>query len=48
MVAETLRDFEQAREHRGVVFATAGSVNAGSRLSGLRLIMETLQTRCRY
>lgn len=47
MVAETFRDFEQSREHRGVVFSTAGSVNAGSRLSGLKLVMAAIQV-CRY
>ena len=48
IVAETLRDFEQAREERGVVFETAGSVNPGSRLESLRLIMETIHEHCRY
>lgn len=48
MVAETLRDFEMSKEKRGVVFATAGSINNGSRLSGLRLIMHTIQRYCRY
>jgi uroporphyrinogen decarboxylase len=48
IVAQTLRDFEQSREHRGVVFATAGSVNPGTRLSSLRLVMATIQEYCRY
>ncbi len=48
IVAETLRDFEMAKEKRGVAFATAGSVNNGSRLSGMRLIMATIQQHCRY
>ena len=48
IVAETLRDFDQSREKRGLVFTTAGSINAGSRLSGLRLIMSTIQNFCRY
>ena len=48
IVAQTLRDFEQSREHRGVVFATAGSVNPGTRLSSLRLVMATIQECCRY
>ena len=48
MVAECLRDFEMARERKGVVFATAGSVNNGSRLSGLRLLMAAIQEYCRY
>lgn len=48
IVAETVRDFEMSREKRGVVFATAGSINNGSRLTGLRLIMSTIQNYCRY
>ncbi len=48
MVAETIRDFEQSREERGVVFATAGSVNAGSALRGLRLIMAAIEEYCGY
>lgn len=43
IVAEFLRDFEMAREKRGLVFATAGSINNGSRLTGLRLIMAAIQ-----
>ena len=43
MVREFLRDFEQAREKRGLVFATAGSINNGSRLTGMRLLMATIQ-----
>jgi hypothetical protein len=43
MVAEFFRDAEMARERRGWVFATAGGVNAGSRLTGLRLIMAAAQ-----
>ena len=42
------RDFEQSREHRGVVFATAGSVNPGTRLASLRLVMAAIQEYCRY
>ena len=48
IVAEFLRDFEMAREERGLVFATAGSINNGSRLSGLRLIMSAIQRHGRY
>lgn len=48
MVAEFLRDFEMAREKRGLVFATAGSINDGSRLSGMRLIMAAIQEYGRY
>lgn len=48
MVAEFLRDFEQAREKRGLCFATAGSINNGSRLSGMRLLMAAIQRYGRY
>ncbi|MGH7144813.1 MAG: hypothetical protein ACREJ2_11900 [Planctomycetota bacterium] len=48
IVAEFLRDAEQAREKRGLRFATAGSVNNGSRLTGLRLIMAAIQRWGRY
>jgi uroporphyrinogen decarboxylase len=48
IVRQTIRDFEQSREHRGVVFATAGSVNPGTRLASLRLVMATIQESCRY
>ena len=48
IVAEFLRDFEMAREHRGLIFATAGSINNGSRLSGMRLIMSAIQEYGRY
>jgi uroporphyrinogen decarboxylase len=48
IVAETVRDFELSRERRGVVFCTAGSINNGSRLTGLRLIMAAIQRYCRY
>jgi len=48
IVAEFLRDFAQAREKRGLVFATAGSINNGSRLTGMRLIMSAIQHFGRY
>lgn len=48
MIAEFLRDFEQARRHRGLMFATAGSINNGSRLTGMRLIMSAIQHFGRY
>jgi len=48
MVCELLRDFEQAKEKRGLVFATAGSINNGSRLTGMRLLMAAAQLWCRY
>ena len=43
MVNEFLRDMDQLRASRGLLFATAGSVNNGSRLHGLRLIMAAVQ-----
>lgn len=48
IVAETLRDYEMSCARRGVVFCTAGSINNGSRLTGLRLIMAAIQRYCRY
>jgi uroporphyrinogen decarboxylase len=48
MVAEFLRDFDQAKEKRGLNFATAGSVNNGSRLTGMRLLMAAVQRYGRY
>jgi uroporphyrinogen decarboxylase len=48
MVAEFLRDFDQAREFRGLCFATAGSINNGSRLTGMRLLMAAIQRYGRY
>jgi uroporphyrinogen decarboxylase len=48
IVAEFLRDFEMAKEERGLVFSTAGSINNGSRLTGMRLIMSAIQEYGRY
>jgi uroporphyrinogen decarboxylase len=48
IVAEFLRDFGMARESRGLKFETAGSINNGSRLTGLRLIMAAIQRFGRY
>ena len=48
MVAEFLRDFKQAREKRGLNFTTAGSINNGSRLTGMRLLMAAIQCYGRY
>lgn len=48
MVREFLRDFAQAREKRGLRFATAGSINNGSRLTGMRLLMAAIQRWGRY
>jgi uroporphyrinogen decarboxylase len=48
MVAEFLRDFERSREKRGLVFSTAGSINNGSRLTGMRLLMAAIQEYGRF
>ncbi|MFA6291520.1 MAG: uroporphyrinogen decarboxylase family protein [Victivallales bacterium] len=48
MVCELLRDFGQAKEKRGLLFSTAGSINNGSRLTGMRLLMAAAQLWCRY
>jgi uroporphyrinogen decarboxylase len=48
MVAEFLRDFAQARQQRGLIFGTAGSVNNGSRLTGMRLLMAAMQRYGQY
>ncbi len=48
IVLEFLRDFEQAGEKRGLKFATAGSINNGSRLTSLRLVMAAIQHFGRY
>jgi uroporphyrinogen decarboxylase len=43
IVLEFLRDHEMTRETRGLRFATAGSINNGSRLVGMRLVMSAIQ-----
>jgi uroporphyrinogen decarboxylase len=43
MVAEYFRDVELSREKRGVLFTTAGSINSGSKLTGMRLLMAAAQ-----
>jgi len=48
IVAEFLRDFEMAREQRGLLFNTAGSINNGSRLVSFRLLMAAIQEFGRY
>lgn len=48
MVAELLRDFEATRDTRGLIFSTAGSINNGSSLRGMRLLMSAIQKLCRY
>ncbi|HEX2951540.1 MAG TPA: uroporphyrinogen decarboxylase family protein [Armatimonadota bacterium] len=48
IVMEFLRDFSMAKDQRGLVFSTAGSINNGSRLTGMRLIMSAIQHFGRY
>ena len=48
MVLEFLRDFEMSKERRGLWFTTAGSINDGSRLAGMRLLMSATQRFGRY
>ena len=42
------KNYEMAREKKGLVFATAGSINDGSRLTGMRLIMAAIQEYGQY
>lgn len=48
IVAEVRRDCEQAREARGLMVETAGSVNNGTRLTSLRAVMHAIQVYGRY
>ena len=48
IVSEFLRDFAQTRDERGLLFTTAGSINNGSRLTAMRLLMATIQEYGRY
>jgi hypothetical protein len=48
IAAEVRRDIKAVGDDGGLVIATAGSINPGSRLSGLRAIMSTLQHTGRY
>ena len=48
IVAEFLRDLEMVGDTRGLVFTTAGSINNGSRLNSLRLVMAAIQELGRY
>lgn len=42
IVQEVRRDLDESRETRGLVIETAGSVNNGTRLSSLRVVIETV------
>jgi len=48
MVLEFLRDVDMAREKRGLNFATAGSINNGTQLTSMRLLMAAVQRYGRY
>ena len=48
IVEEVMRDCAQARPQRGLVLATAASINDGSSLKSMRLIMQTIQNFGRY
>ena len=48
IVSQFRRDFAMAKDARGLVFGTAGSINNGSRLTAMRLIMSTIQHEGRY
>jgi uroporphyrinogen decarboxylase len=48
IVAEFIRDYQMAKDKRGLLFTTAGSINNGSRLTGMRLVMSAIQHFGRY
>lgn len=48
IVSEFLRDYDMIGDARGLLFSTAGSINNGSRLTGMRLIMSAIQHFGRY
>ena len=48
IVSEFLRDYDLIGDSRGLLFTTAGSINNGSRLTGMRLIMSAIQHFGRY
>ncbi len=48
IVAEFLRDFEEARAQRGLIFDTSGVINNGTKLTGMRLVMSAIQRYARY
>jgi len=48
IVLEFLRDHEMTRGSRGLVFATAGSINNGTRLTSMRLAMAAIQRYGRF
>lgn len=48
IIAAVRRDLDEARQCRGLVVATAGSVNNGTRLTSMRTVMATIQQFGRY
>ena len=48
IIAEFLRDYDMAKEKKGLVFTTAGSINNGSLLTGMRILMSVIQKYGRY
>jgi len=50
IIAEIRRDCEQARENdaRGLNLTTAGSINNGSLLTSMRVVMAAIQKYGRY
>ena len=47
LIKETIRDIEAGFEYGGVNISTAGSINNGSSLESMRLIMEVIQEHSR-
>lgn len=48
IVLECLRDLSQALPERGLRLSTAGSINNGTRLTGMRLLMAAIQRHGTY
>lgn len=48
IIFEVRRDLDEARQTRGLLVATAGSVNDGTRLTSLRAVMQTIQQYGQY
>lgn len=48
IINEVRRDCSDAKRERGLLVSTAGSINNGSLLSSMRLVMETIQNYGRY
>lgn len=48
IIKEVIRDCEMAKAERGLNLLTAGSINNGSLLTSMRVVMDTIQTYGRY